>query len=119
LDIVPKSIEKPFWFVYNPCQVLQGLLLCPRAKQFILEEANCFIVLSCKNFNFKTVGDYLILTCYYLKNLGVSKTELRAFCREFEKITDEYARSVSPAVHNAVIHPDLPARIKILKNFIG
>ena len=69
--------------------------------------------------NFKTVGDYLILTSYYLKNLGVSKTELRAFCREFEKITDEYTRSVSPAVHNVVIHPDLQARVKILKNFIG
>ncbi len=69
--------------------------------------------------NFKTIVDYLILTCYYLKNLGVSRIELRAFCREFEKITDDYIRSVSPAVHNIVIHPDLMVRVHILKCFIG
>lgn len=69
--------------------------------------------------NFKTMGDYLILTCYYLKNLGVSKTELRSFCREFEKITDRYIRSVSPTVHKAVIHPDLKSRIQILEKNIG
>lgn len=67
----------------------------------------------------QSMGDYLILTCYYLKNLGLSKTELRSFCREFEKITDEYIRSVSPVVHKAVIHPDLKSRVQILKKFIG
>jgi abortive infection bacteriophage resistance protein len=69
--------------------------------------------------NFKTMGDYLILTCYYLRNLGVGKTELRTFCREFEKITDEYVRAVSPAVSGIVIHPDLKSRIQILKKYIG
>ena len=64
--------------------------------------------------NFKTIGDYLILVCYYLKNLGVSKTELRAFCREFEKITDDYIRLVSPAVSQIAIHPDLKGRIQMV-----
>ena len=31
-ETVTKSMEKTFGFVYNPCQVLQGLILCPRAK---------------------------------------------------------------------------------------
>jgi abortive infection bacteriophage resistance protein len=69
--------------------------------------------------NFKTIGDYLILMCYYLKNLGVGKTELRAFVREFEKITKEYTSTVNPAVGAIVIHPDLSSRLQILKKYIG
>ena len=68
--------------------------------------------------NFKTIGDYLMLTCYYLKLLKVSKTEINAFIREFEKITDEYRQAVNPAVSSMVIHPDLAGRIAILKNYI-
>lgn len=67
--------------------------------------------------NFKTMGDYFILTCYYLKNLGMSKTELRAFCREFERITDEYMHSVSSILHSVVIHPDLKSRLSVIKNY--
>lgn len=68
--------------------------------------------------NFGTIGDYIILMCYYLKLLRVSKTEIKAFTREFEHITGIYRRSVSPAVAAKVIHPDLAARMSILKNFI-
>ncbi|MBR2555561.1 MAG: Abi family protein [Aeriscardovia sp.] len=68
--------------------------------------------------NFKTIGDYIILTSYYLKNFGVTKTEIRAFVREFEKITDEYRNSVSPAVSSIVIHPDLAIRLNVLKTYI-
>ncbi|MCU6755305.1 Abortive infection bacteriophage resistance protein [uncultured Eubacterium sp.] len=68
--------------------------------------------------NFKTIGDYIILMCYYLKLLKVSKTEIKAFIREFEKITDEYRVSVNTAVVTMVIHPDLSSRIQALKNYV-
>lgn len=68
--------------------------------------------------NFKTIGDYLILTCYYLKLLHVPKTEIKAFIREFERITEEYKNSVNSNVSAMVIHPDLPSRLTILKNYI-
>lgn len=68
--------------------------------------------------NFKTIGDYIILITYYLKLLHVSKTELRAFIREFEKITADYKASVSPAVAAIVIHPDLTSRMELLKRYI-
>lgn len=68
--------------------------------------------------NFETIGDYLILMCYYLKLLHAPKTEIRAFIREFERITETYRASVDPAVASIVIHPDLSARIEILKHFI-
>ena len=37
-----------------------------------------------------SIGDYIILICYYLKLLKVSKTEIKSLIREFEKITREY-----------------------------
>ena len=68
--------------------------------------------------NFKTIGDYMILMCYYLKLLNVSKTEIKAFIREFERITEEYKKSVNSDVSKMVIHADLQSRIILLKNFI-
>ena len=68
--------------------------------------------------NFKTIGDYIILICYYLKLLHMPKNEIKAFIREFEKITDDYKASVNPAVAAIVIHPDLSARMSAVKNFI-
>lgn len=66
--------------------------------------------------NFKTIGDYIILICYYLKLLKVTKTELKIFIREFEKITKEYENSVNPEVSRLTIHPDLASRMTILKS---
>lgn len=68
--------------------------------------------------NFKTIGDYVILMCYYMKHLEFSKTELKAFIREFERITDEYRKAVNPDVVAVVIHPDLTTRMDILKKYI-
>lgn len=68
--------------------------------------------------NFKSIGDYVILMCYYMKLLGTTKTEIKAFVRDFEKITDEYRNSVDPAVANIVIRGDLSSRMTALKNFI-
>lgn len=50
--------------------------------------------------------------------LKVSKTEIKAFIREFEKITENYRQAVNPNVAAIVIHPDLGSRMSILKNFI-
>lgn len=68
--------------------------------------------------NFRALGDYIILLCYYLKLLRVSKTEIKTFVRDFEKITAEYQSAVSPAVATMVIHPDSSARLTLLKNYI-
>lgn len=68
--------------------------------------------------NFKSIGDYIILMCYYLKLLGVTKTEIKSFIRDFEKITDEYKNSVSSIIASKVIHPDLSAKMATLKKYI-
>ena len=53
-----------------------------------------------------------------MKLLKVSKTEIKSFIREFEKITREYEASVNPNVSAITIHPDLFSRLGILKNAI-
>ena len=68
--------------------------------------------------NFKSIGDYIILMCYYMKLLGATKTEIKAFVRDFERITEEYRNSVDSSVANIVIRSDLSARMNALKNFI-
>lgn len=68
--------------------------------------------------NFKTIGDYIVLMCYYMKLLKVSKTEINSFIREFEKITNHYRQAVNSAVAAIVIHPDLTARMNILKKYV-
>lgn len=68
--------------------------------------------------NFKTIGDYVILLCYYMHLLHLPKTEIKAFIREFERIIDNYKTQVSPAVSSVVLHPDLQSRLTLLKNYI-
>lgn len=68
--------------------------------------------------NFKTIGDYMILICYYLKLLKVSRLDIKAFIREFEKITREYEASVNANVSAVTIHPDFVSRMAALKNSI-
>lgn len=68
--------------------------------------------------NFKTIGDYIILICYYLKLLFVPKEEIIEFITKFENITEKYRQIVNRDVGAIVIHPDLESRIKILKNYI-
>lgn len=84
----------------------------PAMKKCLIQEIGVSYI------NFKTIGDYLILVCYYLKLLKVTKIELRAFIREFEVITDKYKKAVSPQVFGQVVHPDLTSRLAKLKNYI-
>jgi len=68
--------------------------------------------------NYKDIGDYIILISYFLKLLKISKTEIKSFIREFEKMTTDYQSSVGTRVAFKVIHTDLFSRMKILKNYI-
>ena len=84
----------------------------PAMKQCLINEVGVAYI------NFKTIGDYVILMCYYLKLLQTPKKEIKAFIRDFEKITVKYRGAVNPSVAAIVIHPDLQGRMATLKNFI-
>lgn len=68
--------------------------------------------------NFRTIGDYVILMCYYLKILQVSRSEIMEFIREFEMITENYRKRINTNVASVVIHQDLRSRMDILKNYL-
>lgn len=68
--------------------------------------------------NFKTIGDYVILICYYMKMLDVPKTEIKTFIRNFEKATIKYVHNVNSDVAAITIHPDLFSRMNLLKKYI-
>lgn len=68
--------------------------------------------------NFKSLGDYIILMCYYLKILGVAKAETIAFIHDFERVTDEYRDSINPNVASMVIRSDLSERMTTLESSI-
>lgn len=68
--------------------------------------------------NFETIGDYVVLIVYYLKILHTPKSEIKAFIRDYEKITDNYRKSVNSRVTKIVIHPELQFRMNLLKNNI-
>lgn len=68
--------------------------------------------------NFKTIGDYIVLMCYYMKLLKVPRTEIKAFIREFEKITESYKKVVNSNVAAIVVHPDISLRMNTIKKFI-
>lgn len=67
--------------------------------------------------NFETIGDFILLICYFLKLLHEEKAELTAFVQQFERVTENYKNSVSPQVSSIVIHPDLKMRIGALKKY--
>jgi len=84
----------------------------PAMKQCLMTEIRLPYI------NFKTIGDYVILICYYLKLLKVPKTEIRAFVRTFEQITYKYEEAVNQEVAAIVIHPDVKSRMKALEEYI-
>lgn len=84
----------------------------PSMKRCLVQEIGLSFV------NFKSIEDYVMLMCFYLKALEVPKGEIRSFIRDFEKIVDDYKKSVSSSVASMVVRNDLHDRISVLNNYI-
>ena len=67
---------------------------------------------------FDSIGDYIILITFFLKMLGVTKTELKAFVRSFLQITANYEKDVNPKVAHLTIQHRVRERMAILETFI-
>lgn len=68
--------------------------------------------------NFKSIGDYIILICYLLDKLEVSKEETKKFINVFKNCTIEYQDKVSEDVASQVIKTDLFDRLDILSDYL-
>ena len=51
-------------------------------------------------------------------SFSFKRTEIKAFLREFEIITDKYRKAVDTNVSAIVIHPDLSGRISVLRKYV-
>lgn len=87
----------------NPTPAMKSCLKCETGLPYI---------------NFKTLGDYIILVCYFLKLLKVAKSEIETFISSFERITISYKSSVPASISSITIHPDLATRMRYIKKLI-
>lgn len=70
------------------------------------------------NITFDTIVDYLILTVYLQKNIGVSKTELVQFVRKFETVINEFRKEIPISIYSRILYTDTRNKISALKSFI-
>lgn len=56
--------------------------------------------------------------CYFLKIINVTKTEIKAFIREYEQLTDEYKNALNTDIVSITIPADQQNKMNILKNYI-
>ncbi|WP_409273325.1 Abi family protein [Neobacillus sp. SCS-31] len=73
---------------------------------------------SIPNITFETIVDYLILTVYLLKNLGVTKTELHQLVRKFENIINDFRAEIPFTVYSRILYTNTVTKLNLLKNFI-
>jgi abortive infection bacteriophage resistance protein len=70
------------------------------------------------NIRFRNIVDYLILIVYLLKQLGVSKTELRQLISGFETASENLRDSVPFSIHSQVLLTDTKNKLTSLREFI-
>ena len=71
----------------------------------------------CKNIDFNTITDYIILISFLLRSYGLSKTEINRFINDFEKILEEFINKISINIYNQVIYTDNKNKLKFLRNY--
>lgn len=71
-----------------------------------------------KYINFKSITDYVILVAYYLKCLGVSKTEIISFLKQYDNLTQKYCELVDDEVGRIVVRNDYKQRINTMKDYL-
>jgi abortive infection bacteriophage resistance protein len=70
------------------------------------------------NINFSTIVDYLILVCYILKNLGVSKIEIYKMINTFINATESLRKKIPFKIYSQIIHTNSRNKIKELQKYI-
>ncbi len=71
-----------------------------------------------QNINFEHITDYLILVIFVLKNLGVSKTELKVITRDFKKTMFSLKPKIGASDFMKIFPTDTLGKINNLENFI-
>ena len=70
------------------------------------------------NIDFKTIVDYLVLIVYLLKNLNVSRTDIKKIISEFENITETLRKKISISIFSQIILTDTRNKLSLLRDFV-
>ena len=70
------------------------------------------------SINFTTIADYVILVSYFLKSLGISKTENRRFISDFVNLYETLKKEVPTSIYSIIIHTDTRTKINNLLKFL-
>ncbi len=71
-----------------------------------------------KNVSFGSITDYIVLLTYILKLLGVPKTELKRFVKEFEDTAQQLIAKAPKNIADQIVHTDMKIKMKQLLEYI-
>lgn len=70
------------------------------------------------NCTFNTITEYLALSVFYMKSIGMTKVEIKAIVRDYEGLVRELQKSVPTSVFNTIVGTDVFNKIKAIKEYI-
>ncbi len=70
------------------------------------------------NIDFNTIVDYVVLIVYLLKNLNVSRTDIKKIISEFENITETLRKKISISIFSQIIPTDTRNKLSLLRDFV-
>lgn len=73
---------------------------------------------SINNISFSTITDYVILICFILKQLGVSRVEINKLITTFTNITEDLRSKIPFSMYCKIIHTDTSNKLNQLKCYI-
>lgn len=82
-------------------------------KQFLMLETNI------EDITFDKIIDYLILLIFVLKKYGYSKTEIKAYVRQFESAKERLFKSIPRSTYGSLLGMDSNKKIEGIYSFIS
>lgn len=101
--------KKAYPIPKNLCIYLMGEMALPGAHPYY---GRATLV------DFQQIIDYFLLIMYLLKQLGLSKTELRKQTREFEQIFASLGKEVPQNIYDIIVPIDISHKFNFLKKWI-
>lgn len=72
-----------------------------------------------KSLNFKVIEDILILMCFLMRNLSVSKTEVKKFANDYILLTERFKEKLNDAkIASMVLRKDTFSKAKKISSFL-
>jgi abortive infection bacteriophage resistance protein len=74
--------------------------------------------IKCKNINFMTITDYILLITVLLKKYEITKIEINRFINDYENIIEDFRKNIPFSIYSQVIHTDIKIKLNKLKYYI-